>query len=348
MTAQRLTFDSQGRPYNDSNPGVVTSGAIAPYLAAQGGTATLPLVLVCLDNDANALGHFETSLTVNTTAGTWSVPTPPSLGDAPVAVETTTTLNATASDGSLVLTATVTPTAAAGSVEFRRGTELLDTVPVVGGSAQTTVTAPELGQYQFSASFVPDDATAYAPSTVTEPVTVGTTAGTGDIEVTLGVPGSVEEPGSLTLTVPDAASVNLAGQRDSGNTRVTATGDLPAIQVIDTRRDNLLTPWQVNVQASEFTGAAGTLSSKFLGWAPGLPSIAATDASPLDAQAGPAIASSLDDASSAGLSISQLLAKSIANGRGTTTLNADLNLAIPADTDEGDYTSTITVTLIGG
>ena len=45
---------------------------------------------------------------------------------------------------------------------------------------------------------------------------------------------------------------------------------------------------------------------------------------------------------------SQRLAKTTTNGRGTTDLGGVLNLAIPASTPEGSYTSTLTLTLVGG
>ena len=70
--------------------------------------------------------------------------------------------------------------------------------------------------------------------------------------------------------------------------------------------------------------------------------------SPLVAQAGAAVASSLDDVASAGLSASSLLGRAQTPGRGARPLAAALALAIPGSTTAGSYTSTVTVTLIGG
>ncbi len=39
----------------------------------------------------------------------------------------------------------------------------------------------------------------------------------------------------------------------------------------DTRRDGLLAGWEVNAQASDFTGTAGTIGAKYLGWTPAAP-----------------------------------------------------------------------------
>jgi len=62
------------------------------------------------------------------------------------------------------------------------------------------------------------------------------------------------------------------------------------------------------------------------------------------AQAGPVVKSNLD--AGAGLAVSSLLGKSTVNGRGATVLGAALNLAIPASSPAGTYTSTVTVTLV--
>ena len=113
----------------------------------------------------------------------------------------------------------------------------------------------------------------------------------------------------------------------------------------DTRRDGLLAGWEVNAQASDFTGTAGTIGAKYLGWTPATPVLTPDVAGgPLMAQAGPVVTSNLD--SGAGLALSSLLGKSTTNGRGVTVLGAALNLAIPASSPAGSYTSTVTVTLV--
>jgi hypothetical protein len=102
--------------------------------------------------------------------------------------------------------------------------------------------------------------------------------------------------------------VTLSGARDSGNTRVTATAALPAIKVDDTRRSDLLTGWQVNAQASDFTGAQ-PISAKCLGRTPAATVTTTVNGSGslLTTQAGPAVSSFLDAATSAGLSASSTL-----------------------------------------
>ncbi|MEZ0449008.1 Ig-like domain-containing protein [Cellulomonas sp. ICMP 17802] len=344
--------DAQGRFYMDVQPDRLNRAQITTYNEAHPNATgnQFPFIVACRDSGGIGLGYFKTTITV--VGGTdplnysWSIPAAPALSSG--AAATTTTLAATASGADLVLSATVAP-AAAGTVTFQENGATLGTGTVTAGVASYTVTAPALGAHTYTASFAPTDPAAFAASTAAPlNVTVGS-GPNGTITVTLTVPAApLGEPGSLVFTVPAGANVALTGQRDTGNTRVTAAGTLPTLTVADTRRDDLLTGWQVNVQASDFTGTAGVVGAKYLGWAPGLPVVTKDAGAPLTAQAGPSVASFLDDATSGGLGASKLLGKSLVNGRGTTTLAAALNLAIPASTAEGSYTSTVTVTLIGG
>ena len=82
----------------------------------------------------------------------------------------------------VTLKATVSPSAAAGSVQFSDGGSALGApVTVAGGIASTTVT-PALGSHSYTASFTPTDTTSYQPSssaavslTVIPPATPTTT-----------------------------------------------------------------------------------------------------------------------------------------------------------------------------
>jgi hypothetical protein len=342
--------DANGHPYNDSRVDLLTNPTILDYVVANGGVnVPLPLTFTCFSAPGAALGYFGTTITMtapdNLTLTSWSVPAPPTMGTV-AAVSTTTTLAAAAAGANLTLTATVAPGSAVGSVTFKEGTTALGSA-AVSGVATYTVTAPTLGAHTYSASFVPTDVTKFLASDApAQSWTVA--AGQGGIAVTLTVPAVVQtEPGSLTLSVPSSAAVTLSGARDSGNTRVTATATLPAIKVDDTRRSDLLTGWQVNVQASDFAGAQ-PISAKYLGWTPAATVTTTVNGSGslLTTQAGPAVSSFLDAATSAGLSASATLGATTHSGQGSTTLGATLNLAIPSSTPQGSYSSTITVTLI--
>ncbi|MFI2753083.1 substrate-binding domain-containing protein, partial [Cellulomonas sp. P22] len=165
------------------------------------------------------------------------------------------------------------------------------------------------------------------------------------IRLDLGVPRDANLPGALTLVVP-AGGIDLAGSRDAGGTRLSATAALPAFQVVDSRRDDLLTSWQVNAQMSDFTGTAGTVSAAYLGWKPSAPVSLREEGSDLAAAAGATVSSQLDSASSRGLRESRMLAQASTPGRGSTVLGGVIALAAPSSTHEGSYIGTLTVTLV--
>ncbi|NUU16548.1 Ig-like domain repeat protein [Cellulomonas humilata] len=345
-----VLVDSSGRPYTGRGDFMGKPQALT-YLASQpGNTATLPFLVACRDVDGNSIAYFETGLTLTgtTTANlTWSVPshTYPS-GGGTQAVATTTTLTAAASGADLVLTAAVAPAGAAGQVTFKEGTTVLGTTPVAAGSAAYTVSAPSAGTHAYTADFAPTDTAAYLASSGSLSLSLGIDSATGQLVLT--VPEAPVVDGSLIFSVPFDTPVALTGSRSVDNSRVTAAGVFPTVTVTDTRRDALLTGWEVNAQASDFTGTSATVGAKYLGWTPGTPSMTPDAGSPLVAQAGPPVASFLDDASSAGLSTSSLLGRAQTPGRGVSTLAAGLALAIPGATSAGSYTSTVTVTLVGG
>gem|GEM_PF-4218657 len=352
--------DKEGRFYSYADNQGFFIGTVQIYLNTHNHTGDLKLIVVAQDDNANSLGYWSTDVTVSTSANpdpmgtdiTWHLDNPPTSvpgggGGGGQAQTTTTALTAAAAGANLQLTGTVAPASAAGTVTFTEGAATVGTGTVSGGTAQATVATPSIGVHNYTASFTPSDTTAFQPSSSTPlQVTVGSVDGSGNITVTLGVPAAPS--GALTLTVPSGASVALTGSRDSGNTRVTATGALPQMTVTDTRSDALLTGWQVNVQASDFSGSAGTIAAKYLGWTPGLPTITPDAGSPLQVQAGSGVASFLDSSASQGLGVSQTLAHSTANGRGSTSLVGQLNLAVPGSALQGSYSSTLTVTLVGG
>ncbi|MFB7494262.1 hypothetical protein ACFC09_06060 [Streptomyces sp. NPDC056161] len=69
-------------------------------------------------------------------------------------------------NGDLKLTATVTPSGAPGSVEFKKGDTSLGTAPVTGGKAELTVKAPAIGgAYTYTAVFTTSDLDAYTDAT---------------------------------------------------------------------------------------------------------------------------------------------------------------------------------------
>jgi len=312
----------------------------------RGGASTAyPFISVCRDTAGASLGYFATTITYTGTTSAdsaYAIVSPAYTAGGTQAAATTTTLSAALSGADVVLTAAVAP-AAAGTVTFKEGATTLGTAAVAAGSASYTVSAPAQGSHAYTADFAPTDTAAYLASQGTASLTLGLDATTGQLVLT--VPAAPVVDGSLVFTVPFNTPVALTGDRAADNSRITATGAFPTVTVTDTRRDGLLAGWEVNAQASEFTGTAGTIGAKYLGWTPATPTLTPDVVSgPLMAQAGPAVASNLDSGS--GLALSALLGKSTANGRGATVLGAALNLAIPATSPAGTYTSTVTVTLV--
>jgi hypothetical protein len=144
------------------------------------------------------------------------------------ATTTTTTLVVTPGSSALqgtavTLTATVAPSNAVGSVVFYDGTFKLATVALSGGSAHFTTKALSAGSHTLSASFVPTDATAFAPSTSASVAFTVTTGSTNVPPATLtvtGPSGSVIHPGA-TLHVGD--QIVVAGSGFNAGEKVTVT-----------------------------------------------------------------------------------------------------------------------------
>ena len=108
--------------------------------------------------------YDSADIEVNNTAQTWSVVFTQS-----PQVTTATTLSvspsSSASYGATVtLTANVSPTAAAGSVQFLDGSSVLKTVALSSGVASYSTSALAGGVHQLSATFVPTDSASYAGS----------------------------------------------------------------------------------------------------------------------------------------------------------------------------------------
>ena len=345
ITAGSTTKDGAGRPFT-ARSDYIDKAEVTEYLAAAPGhTGQFPLVVACRTAAGVGVGVFRTIVTIagtSTADMTWSIPAAAYPGGGTSQTATATTLTGTGQGADLLLSAAVTPAAAAGQVTFKEGATTLGTAAVSGGVATFTVTAPALTNHTYTAEFVPTDAAAYGASQGTATIAVGVNA-TGQIVVT--IPAAPVVDGALTFSVPFDTPVALAGARDSANTRITAAGAFPTVTVTDTRRDGLLGAWEVNAQATDFTGTGATIGAKYLGWTPST-SYVADAGSPLVTQAGGVVASYLDSTASAGLASSALLGKSATPGRGVATLNAGLALAIPANTSQGTYTSTVTVTLI--
>jgi hypothetical protein len=305
---------------------------------------------------ANATGDLylvDSSGTTHTLYELTGGPTQPSS-----AVATTTTLtitSATVRTGtSVTLKATVSPTAAAGTVQFFKGGTSLGTVTVASGKATKVVDtnssplAP--GTYSFTAVFTPTNSTAYTGSTSsavtlkvlpaagggTTPTTTITPSTHGSETITQNVPAN----GKFKLTVESGATVTMHAPVRSGDNE-TSTGTLVPVTVTDTR--NTVPGWTVSGHVSAFTGtgnASGhTIPAKDLGWAPSI----ASQSVGQDATAGSAVTAG----TTPGLGAPSSWANAASGvGLGTASLAAGLTLTVPYTTKPGVYTATFTVTAI--
>lgn len=73
--------------------------------------------------------------------------------------------------GIVILQARVTPVNAAGNVQFKDGSHVIATAPVVFGSAGPTIAILAPGSHSITATFVPSNPAATQPSTSPPPVT---------------------------------------------------------------------------------------------------------------------------------------------------------------------------------
>jgi hypothetical protein len=182
--------------YSSNDGGTWTDGPIAFHSS----TATTGTVSG-LTNGATYV--FRVAAINNAGDGAYSVPS----NAVTLPTSTATTLAVTPSghqapNGTVTLTATVTPNSAIGAVQFKDGAATLNApVPVVSGSAHTTTTFANTGTHSFTATFSPTVATAFAASTSTAvtyligtapgaPTGVNPKAGNGTVRVSWTAPTS--------------------------------------------------------------------------------------------------------------------------------------------------------------
>lgn len=147
--------------------------------------------------------------------------------------------------------------------------------------------------------------------------------------------------GALVLSVDpsDREVVLPKASLSSAGDRWTSSGRLRPVTVTDTRSSK--PGWQLSGQVSDFGGAAGTFSGRFLGWIPG---VLAQSGDQL-VQPGTAVPSEL--AGGDGLATSSVLARADAGaGLGTARLGGELELGLPTTVQPGSYAAVLTFTLI--
>ncbi len=269
------------------------------------------------------------------------------------ATTTTTALGVTPTSGPanspVTLTATVTPSAAAGSVQFFDGATSLGTSTVASGSASTTYSQFAAGDHSLTAVFTPSNSAQYAAST-SSAVTFSASAGTGP------APGNIQaevDAGALTISSPYSTSNpfdlgHLA--RNTGSTALTASAQFGSsaspIQVTDTRAGNL--PWSAYVQSTNLTFGSNVINGENLGLTniqtvvtPGN-ALTASSVSVLNNPAANGV--SPTDSGTGGLKGVAKFA-SATQGNGTIGFFGTLSLIAPTSTVAGTYYGTLTFTV---
>ena len=163
------------------------------------------------------------------------------------------------------------------------------------------------------------------------------TPGDGDIPVVGVIPGTGPgEPGSLTMTIPDAAAGVDLGEAVRAGDAYELAGTLPSVLVTDTRTGGA--GWSTSGQAQQLTSEAGNLSASYLGWAPQV------RAGTAGVAAGPVRAGELRGGP--GLAVPARLASSDGTGPAAIVeLGANVDLRVPVTTVGGTYRSNITLSL---
>lgn len=268
--------------------------------------------------------EFRTPVFV--TGSTWSTGTPTS------ADPTTTTLAITPASPvdagtEVTLTADVEPDGAAGTVEFRRGSVVIDTAPVTGAEATATVTTASLpvGTHSITAAFVPADPDAFQGSaSAAQAYTVA-----GELP-----PGASQQvivaeigPGPFTLELA-STGVRLAGGTVGG----TATGNLPRAEVTDLRGGN--TGWALTGQMADFNTDPATtpIPAASLSWDPTASRSSGTG--------------TVAEGETANLGeVRTLCSAAASSSSGVFDCGGGLTLSVPSTTAPGVYRATLTLTL---
>ena len=291
--------------------------------------------------------YFVAYLQVDRAAESWTqvpAPTVPVVKVTPTVAFTTATANA---DGSVTLTATVSgdagvATNATGVVSISGSYSGL-TTPVSGEAAVSagvaTWTTPVLdaGQtYSFTAGYTANGDTKYtdsAANATTTVITVAEPTPPQNTDITVTIP---ESATGLKFTMtPGAVALNQAAL---DGTSYVATGSLGEVTVSDNRTTRIA--WTLSGNATDFVNAADatqTIAASSLGWKPALVGATNAGAAGIEVIAG----------ASGGLTADTPLAQATAGlSTADTTINAGITLKAPADSAAGDYSATLTLTLI--
>ena len=331
----------------------------ATFNASPLGAATYSLTAVYTpDSTATADGIAPTGS--NATSGISALVINPSTSTTTVTIEqpTGTPVTTAKANTSVLVKATISPSAAPGSVQFT----ITDSTPatvnlggvatVSGGVASYSWSIPAgytQGAYTIGATYTASGTNVTGSSATPVAFTVGAPDGT-----ILTEPLSVTLPvGSLTATVSSNSTVLLGTPAiNATGTYFVATGAIYPLSVTDTRAGD--TGWTVSAAATDFAsgitpsvvGELGTISAHNLGLVPALTlaNVANTNITSSTIAADHIVPTGT---SVLGLSSAiNIVSAAAGYGLATNTVNGALTLNIPTRNVPGTYTSTLTLTVL--
>ncbi|WP_030438100.1 Ig-like domain-containing protein [Actinoplanes subtropicus] len=323
---------------NNLGSAVAVSGGVASLATAAlaSGTHAITAVFTSTSPGVNGSASAATNLVVNAAAAT--------------ATTTALVVNPSGSVekfSPITLSASVSPSGAAGKIQFLdAGANLGAAVTVANGTATLTTSSLAEGDHSLAARFVPADSGAYAASespavavTVTPfkggtaSQTISTTVASGALTISVG--------STDPVVLPDPALASDAS-------KLTTAGNLNSLTVTDTRAGNL--GWNVSGQVSDFSdGKSHSINAANLGWTPKVVDKSPSQTVTAGAQVNPAdaIAPGAAAPSGVGLASSRTLAAAAAGaGMGTAHVSASVALQAPTTTVAGTYSATLTITAI--
>jgi hypothetical protein len=319
------------------------SGTLLGSMGAIGSTfqlagTTTEWVVFCSDPVNNLTPVQSTFVTFSADGSTYTSSATPPAGASPTATSLVASPSTAAPGAPVSLTATVSPSAAAGTVEFFDGATSLGTpVAVSGGTASQSVSTLTAGTHSITAHFAPTDSNAFAASTSsasTVTITGGTTS-SGTETINVNIP-SAQDAGVFALSVSNTP-VSLGTAVQSGST-FEATGSLSPVTVSE-GRDITKPGWNVSGQVSDFTQGSNVIDGNSLGWTPAI----TTPNPAADVVVGAAIAAGANPGLKQG---GTLAGAATGKGFGTTVLGGGLDLKVPITTNPGAYSATLTITAI--
>lgn len=247
----------------------------------------------------------------------------------------------------VILTATVTPDNAQGSVNFHEGGHNLGSAPV-NASGVATLTTSELGagSHQVQADFIPSDSSAFGGSSDTSQ-SFTLTAATNQVVDEQTIKANIA-PGTLLLSTPytpdnplDVGTLVLNGSAS----QYSGSAQFQNIDVTDTRAGDL--PWTLTALAGDLSdGTTNTINGQNVGL-----TAMAQDSGPSPAGVTFTDQAASDPAALAGAPGTAGLGgtpKTVAHanlGLGAWVMHGLLTVNAPANTPAGVYTGTVTFTV---